>query len=107
MPTDLPLPSPQRKKQALLAELDCFIIWPDVKKRPRFSLREWHRLVGWMNLSFNVFPLLRPALNNLYAKTAGLTDWDHQMTMTWSVSNDLKWAREYINVSNGVHIIQE
>jgi hypothetical protein len=27
--------------------------------------------------------------------------------MTWSVSNDLKWVREYINISDGIHIIQE
>jgi hypothetical protein len=27
--------------------------------------------------------------------------------MTWLVLNDLKWVREYINISNGIHIIQE
>jgi hypothetical protein len=60
-----------------------------------------------MNWAFNVFPLLQPGLSNLSAKMAGLKDFNRQVTMTWSVSNDLKWAREYINISNGIHIIQE
>jgi hypothetical protein len=60
-----------------------------------------------MNWGFNVFPLLRPGLSNLYAKMTGLKDFDRRVTMTWPVSNDLRWARDYIKVSNGIHIIRE
>jgi hypothetical protein len=60
-----------------------------------------------MNWAFNMFPLLHPALSNHYAKMAGLTNLDHCVTMTWAISNDLQWAREYISISDGVHLIQE
>jgi hypothetical protein len=64
------------KKWALLEELDRFIICPGTTKWPRFPLREWHQLAGWMNWAFNIFPLLQLGLSNLYAKMAGLKDFD-------------------------------
>src|SRR5271168_5413960 len=34
----------------------------------RRTLREFQQLAGWINWSFNVFPLLKPALSNIYEK---------------------------------------
>jgi hypothetical protein len=39
----------------------------------RCTLREFQQLAGWVNWSFNVFPLLKPALSNVYAKISGKT----------------------------------
>ena len=40
----------------------------------RRTLKEFQQLAGWINWSFNVFPLLKPALSNIYAKIAGKTE---------------------------------
>src|SRR6202522_662937 len=37
----------------------------------RRTLREFQQLAGWINWSFNVLPLLKPALSNVYAKIGG------------------------------------
>jgi len=34
-------------------------------------VKEWQQLAGWINWAFNIFPLLQPALNNVYAKLKG------------------------------------
>ena len=40
----------------------------------RRTLREFQQIAGWINWSFNVFPLLKPALSNVYAKVSGKSD---------------------------------
>ena len=37
----------------------------------RKRVKEWQRVAGWINWALNVYPLLRPALNNIYAKLRG------------------------------------
>jgi len=34
-------------------------------------LRRWYQMGGWFNWALNVYPLLKPALNNFYPKLKG------------------------------------
>jgi hypothetical protein len=33
-----------------------------------FKLKHWQCITGWFNWALNIYPLLRPALNNIYTK---------------------------------------
>ncbi|KAJ7314557.1 hypothetical protein DFH08DRAFT_917809 [Mycena albidolilacea] len=57
---------PDDARLALVAEL-CW--WTRKSKHGvRRSLHDWQALAGYINWVFNVFPLLKPALCNVYAK---------------------------------------
>ncbi|KXN93206.1 hypothetical protein AN958_00130, partial [Leucoagaricus sp. SymC.cos] len=78
-------------------------------KRIRFALRIVRRLAGWMNWSFNVYPLLRPSLNNIYAK---IRDADRNrpwalVAINLAIQRDLDWARAHIETLPGVIMLRE
>lgn len=58
----------------------------------KFMLHEWQRLAGWINWSLNIFPLLRPALNNFYAKISGKSAPNEYVRINNDVCADLQWA---------------
>jgi hypothetical protein len=69
----------------LLEELEAFTARLVKRKGASWTLRCWQRLAGWMNWSFNVFPMICPALNNLYPKIAGK---DQPLMKIW-VNNEV------------------
>ena len=71
----------------------------------KFTLREWQRLAGWINWSLNVFPLLRPALNNFYAKISGKCAPNKYIRINNAVRADLLWAIQQLESSPGVCLI--
>jgi hypothetical protein len=71
----------------------------------KFTLREWQRLAGWINWSLNVFPLLRPALNNFYAKIAGKYAPNKYVRINNAVRADLLWAVKHLESDTGVRLI--
>jgi len=69
------------------------------------KVREWQQLAGWVNWALNVYPLLRPALNNLYSKIQG----KDQKAKVWAnkaINKDLEWAREKVGESDGVLLLR-
>ncbi|THU76079.1 hypothetical protein K435DRAFT_879754 [Dendrothele bispora CBS 962.96] len=68
----------------------------------RRSLTEWQQLAGWMNWSFNVFPLLRPALSNVYAKIGGKTKASALIYVNKAVRNELVWFADHVETLSGV-----
>jgi hypothetical protein len=62
-PNTLTYALPDEARDRLVAELREWI-----KPGGRHTLRHWRQLAGWFNWALNVFPLLRPALNNVYPK---------------------------------------
>ncbi|KAF7761778.1 hypothetical protein Agabi119p4_9770 [Agaricus bisporus var. burnettii] len=86
---------PQQKQRELLAEINRFVF---AKRSPRHTLKEFQTLAGWMNWAFNVFPLLRPCLSNIYAKIWSLTDSSKRVTVSR--------AKKHISRSSGVHLLE-
>jgi hypothetical protein len=89
----------------LLHELQEFTSWSATKRGTSRTLRRWQRLAGWMNWSFNVFPMLRPALNNVYPKIAGK---DKPLMKIWvnnDVRADLNWAVTHLRTSLGIRLL--
>lgn len=86
--------------------MDKFILRKKHTHR-RFPLRKFDHLAGWMNWGFNVFPLLRPSLNSLYAKIAPLSNPYGGVTVSQRISDELEWAERHIKQSDGVVILRE
>jgi len=73
----------------------------------KFTLHEWQRLTGWINWSLNIFPLLRPALNNFYAKISGKSTPNKFVRINNSVWADLEWAAHHLKCDSGVRLIHQ
>jgi hypothetical protein len=70
----------------------------------RRSLKEFQQLAGWVNWSFNVFPLLKPALSNVYAKIGGKSETHAKIFVSKAVVRDLEWFLSHVRVSDGVYL---
>ena len=70
----------------------------------RRTLREFQQLAGWVNWSFNVFPLLKPALSNVYMKIKGKTQSHAKIFMSKAVIQDLTWFVSHVQRSDGVSV---
>ena len=66
------------------------------------TLREFQQLAGWINWSFNVFPLLKPALSNVYAKISGKSESHAKVFVSKAVVRDLEWFIAHMKQSDGV-----
>ena len=62
---------PESAKLRLIAELRFWIQKPPKTSSGSFKLKHWERLAGLFNWALNVYPLLCPALNDIYAKMGG------------------------------------
>lgn len=71
----------------------------------RRRVREWQRIAGWINWALNVYPLLRPALNNVYAKIKG-KDQDVKVWANSAIREDFGWARQKVKESDGVLLLK-
>ena len=72
----------------------------------KLTLWEWQRLAGWLNWSFNIFPLLKPALNNFYAKISEKDSPNSNIWVNNAVREDLQWASTHIRNSSGVCLLR-
>jgi hypothetical protein len=59
---------PVSARERLISELRFWDSKPPANSSGSFKLKHWERLAGWFNWALNVYPLLCPALNNVYAK---------------------------------------
>ena len=73
----------------------------------RRSLQEFQQLAGWINWSFNVFPLLKPALSNIYAKIASKTEPHAKIFVSKGVQRDLSWYISHVQLSNGIYLFED
>lgn len=90
----------QESKVSLSNEL---LAW--CRRGVRKRVKEWQQLAGWLNWAFNVFPLLRPSLNNIYAKLKGKTQ-EARVWANTAIREDLKWAKSRLDESDGVHLLK-
>ena len=59
----------------------------------RKRVKEWQQVAGWINWALNVYPLLCPALSNVYVKLKG-KDQDAKVWANVAICEDLDWARK-------------
>ena len=104
---DLTLTLPNQSKLDLLSQLIEFARTPE-GSGVKYSLRDFQRLAGWFNWALNVYPLLKPALCNVYAKM-GHSKPDKPLTKLYvnnSIRSDLMWAVNHITRLPGTRVIQ-
>ncbi|KAG2147613.1 hypothetical protein DEU56DRAFT_730826 [Suillus clintonianus] len=85
----------------LISSIQAFAI-----QGTRHSLRDFQRLARHLNWALNVYPLLRPGLSALYAKTAGKLE---QRALIWvnrDVVRELNWLMRHLLTSDGVYFIR-
>ncbi|KAG6825883.1 hypothetical protein H0H92_001991 [Tricholoma furcatifolium] len=85
----------------IVQKTDAFIHTED--RRP--PLRHWLRLAGHLNWLLNVLPWGRPALCELYRKTAGKDCMNARIFLNREVITDLTWLIDVIPSAIGVHSI--
>ena len=73
----------------------------------RRTLREFQQVAGWINWSFNVFPMLKPALSNIYAKIGGKRESHAKIYVSQAVVRDLDWFKSHVGRSNGVYLFED
>ena len=105
-PNLMTLTLPKDATERLLEELAIWSSKPPSNSSGSFKLKHWERLAGWFNWALNVFPLLRPALNNLYAKMSGKQKKEQRIYINNAVRDDLMWAIKHIKKSDGVHLFK-
>jgi len=96
----LSMTMPPDRLRELISAIDDFI-----SSNHKFTLREWQCLAGWINWSFNVFPLLRPCLNNFYVKISGKCTPNKYVRINNTVRMDLTWAARHLDSDKGVCLI--
>ncbi|KAJ7741994.1 hypothetical protein DFH07DRAFT_750733 [Mycena maculata] len=103
-PNAMTFTMPELKRAELLAAVREFCAVP--KGGRRHSLRNYWQLAGWINWSFNVYPLLKPGLSHVYEKTKGKTNPDAGIFVNRGVIDDLSWFSRHLSNSTGVHLIE-
>jgi len=72
----------------------------------RAPVHRWQQTAGWINWALNVFPLLRPALNNFYPKISGRTNANQKVWMNNTIREDFTWALNILAKSDGVLLLK-
>ena len=103
-PNEMTMTLPSESKENLTAELRLWASKPPRNASGSFKLKYWERLAGWFNWALNVYPLLRPALNNVYAKMSGKRLRNQRIYINNTIRSDLMWAVNHIESSNGVQL---
>ncbi|TFY78633.1 hypothetical protein EWM64_g5379 [Hericium alpestre] len=92
------------KRAALVSAIRDFIAISST--RHRRSLRQFQALTGWIQWSFNVFPLLRPGLSQMYGKMRGKTKGNALVEISVGLCNELAWLADHIERASGVFVFQ-
>jgi hypothetical protein len=88
-------------KETLVKELEWWC-----KRGRKEKLKRWYQMGGWMNWAFNVYPRLKPALNNFYLKLKGRRDSTSLIWVNNSVREDFLWAVDFLRNSSGVRLLK-
>ena len=93
---------PADSKLILLDAVQRFI---DPLPSRRRTLAEFRALAGHINWAFNVYPLLKPALSNLYAKIADKELRDAPLYVNNAIRADLSWFARHVERLPGVRFL--
>ncbi|KAJ7161680.1 hypothetical protein C8R46DRAFT_1037880 [Mycena filopes] len=95
---------PDAARAEFVAELGRWTRKP--RNGVRFTLREWQALAGYANWAFNVFPLLKPSLCNVYAKMEGKSKPNALIFVSEAVRRDLEWLAAHVAHADGIFLIK-
>ena len=90
----------------LLSELHYWASKPPKSSSGSFKLKYWERLTGWFNWALNMYHLLHPALNNIYAKMIGKRNRIQCIYINNAIQDDLLWAITHIESSDGIDLFK-
>jgi len=88
-------------KLKLQHELKEWISW-----KGKRNVCSWQQLAGWMNWCLNVYPLLQPALSNVYEKLRSQPNQNGSIWVNNAVREDLSWALEKVKSSSGLLLLE-
>lgn len=97
-PVRMTISLPHDKRLELVRAIRDFL---DAPKRRR-TVREWQRILGWINWGLNIQPLLRPALQSSYAKLRGRVHSHAPVYINKSVRRDLTWVAQQLETTSGI-----
>ncbi|KAJ6504436.1 hypothetical protein DFH09DRAFT_1335320 [Mycena vulgaris] len=103
-PNTMTFTLPESKRAELLAGVEEFCRIPIGGRR--HPLSKFRQLAGWVNWALNVYPLLKLALSNVYAKMKGKKNSDATIFVNRAVLRDLAWFCEHVRNSTGVHLLE-
>ncbi|KAJ7129202.1 hypothetical protein C8R44DRAFT_615205 [Mycena epipterygia] len=89
---------PTDAKDNLILVVEDFIRSPTRKR----SLHDWQQLAGWINWSFNVYPLLQPALCHVYLKISEKENAFATVYINLDIKRDLSWFLDHVRRSSGI-----
>ncbi|KAJ6552714.1 hypothetical protein B0H10DRAFT_1825527 [Mycena sp. CBHHK59/15] len=92
---------PQAKLAELLAGLREFTVISSSGRLPRHPLSRFQSIAGWVNWAFNAFPLLKPALSNVYDKMSGKSKPTALVYVNHHIVRDLEWFCGHVRNSSG------
>ena len=104
---ELLLTLPSESRTDLLDHLREFTRTPE-KNSVKYSLKDFQQLSGWFNWALNVYPLLRPALSNVYAKMLHAMP-DKPLTKLYVnnlIRSDLLWAIDHLSRLPGTRVLR-
>jgi hypothetical protein len=93
---------PPDSKAELEQWVEEFIDTPSRRRK----LREFQALAGWMNWSFNMYMLLRPALSNIYAKIGDMEQQHASIYLNNAIKDDLRWFLNHLRHSGGTALLE-
>jgi hypothetical protein len=99
---DMTVTLPTDAKNDLMLAVEDFIHSPTRKR----SLHDWQQLAGWINWSFNVYPLLRPALCHVYLKISEKENAFATVYINLDVKRDLSWFLDHVRSSSGIFMFK-
>jgi hypothetical protein len=92
---------PEESKLKLQQELEDWISW-----KGKRNVRSWQHLARWVNWCLNVYPLLRPALSNVYEKLQTQPNQNSSIWYNNAIRDDLSWALDKIKSSSGLLLLE-
>ena len=94
---------PQDSLHDLVQHIHNFCSMAPHRQQP---LREWQRILGWINWGLNVQPLLRPALQSSYAKLHNRSHPFALIYLNQRVIHDLNWVADRLLDTAGIYLLR-
>ncbi|TFK78972.1 hypothetical protein K466DRAFT_461540, partial [Polyporus arcularius HHB13444] len=95
---------PDEARDHLLQEIATFA--DSTPGNRRRSLAQFRSFAGYVNWAYNTMPLLKPALSNCYAKTAGKTNRHAGIYLNAPILRDLEWLRRHAAAAPPVSVLR-